>query len=51
LLLIIDRFLLLLVEKYDIVGRLLKPGEKATIYPLEENSIDGGDTIGMKKLE
>jgi len=30
------------IEKYDIVGRLLKQGEKASVYPIEESTVDGG---------
>jgi hypothetical protein len=29
-----------LIEKYDIVGRLLKPGEKPSVYPAEESTAD-----------
>ncbi|UJR36272.1 hypothetical protein I4U23_029002 [Adineta vaga] len=38
-------------EKYDIVGRLLKPGEKPTMYPSEETTIDGGYDLNNKKKE
>jgi len=38
-------------EKYDIVGRLLKPGEKPSVYPPEETTVDGGYSTGDKKKE
>jgi hypothetical protein len=38
-------------EKYDIVGRLLKAGEKPSIYPSEDTTIDGGYNISDKKRE
>jgi len=31
------------IEKYDIVGRLLKHGEKASVYPIEESTVDGSN--------
>ncbi len=31
------------IEKYDIVGRLLKQGEKASVYPIEESTVDGSN--------
>jgi len=36
-------------EKYDIVGRLLKQGEKPSVYPPEETTVDGGYSINDKK--
>jgi hypothetical protein len=38
-------------EKYDIVGRLLKPGEKPNVYPSEETSVDGHYNLSDKKRE
>jgi hypothetical protein len=38
-------------EKYDIVGRLLKPGERPSVYPTEETTIDGGYNLSDKKRE
>ena len=40
-----------LLEKYDIVGRLLKPGEKPNVYPSEETVVDGGYDLNNKKRE
>jgi len=37
-------------EKYDIVGRLLKPGEKPSVYPAEESTVDGTDNNTTKKM-
>jgi len=42
---------LVILEKYDIVGRLLKPGEKASVYPTEESTIDGSNNDNIKKNE
>ncbi len=40
------------IEKYDIVGRLLKSGETASVYPPEESTVDGGgESNTMKKDE
>jgi len=36
-------------EKYDIVGRLLKPGEKPSVYPSEESTVDGTEPNSIKK--
>ena len=41
--------LLVFAEKYDIVGRLLKPGEKPSVYPQEESTLDAGEAAGMKE--
>ena len=38
-------------EKYDIVGRLLKPGEKPTVYPQEESVPDSDQAAATKKSE
>ena len=38
-------------EKYDIVGRLLKAGEKPSVYPSEESTVDGNVSSGNKKAE
>jgi len=38
-------------EKYDIIGRLLKPGEKASVYPSEDTTVDGGYNLSDKKRE
>lgn len=38
-------------EKYDIIGHLLKPGEKPSIYPTEQTIVDGGYSISDKKRE
>jgi len=38
-------------EKYDIVGRLLKAGEKPSVYPAEESTVDGGNNNNIKKNE
>jgi len=38
-------------EKYDIVGRLLKPGEKPSVYPSEQTTVDSGYNISDKKRE
>ncbi|CAF1614076.1 unnamed protein product [Adineta ricciae] len=38
-------------EKYDIVGRLLKAGEKPSVYPSEESAVDGNASSGNKKTE
>ncbi|CAF1162289.1 unnamed protein product [Rotaria sordida] len=38
-------------EKYDIVGHLLKPGEKPSVYPPEDTAVDGGYNISDKKRE
>jgi len=35
-------------EKYDIVGQLLKPGQKPTVYPKDETTIDGNYTTNKK---
>jgi hypothetical protein len=40
-----------LPEKYDIVGRLLKPGEKPSVYPSEDTTVDGRYDPGNKKRE
>jgi hypothetical protein len=40
-----------LKEKYDIVGRLLKQGEKPSVYPAEETTVDGDFRTGNKKHE
>jgi hypothetical protein len=45
------RLLLFFAEKYDIVGRLLKPGEKPSVYPPEESTPDAVEAAGMKKTE
>ncbi|CAF3691678.1 unnamed protein product [Rotaria sp. Silwood1] len=34
-------------EKYDIIGRLLKPGEQPSVYPTEEPTVD--DNINKEK--
>lgn len=39
------------IEKYDIVGRLLKPGEQASVYPSEESSVDATGNTDSKKTE
>jgi hypothetical protein len=39
------------IEKYDIVGRLLKPGETASVYPSEESTVDGSENNSIKKDE
>jgi len=41
----------LILEKYDIIGRLLKPGEKPSIYPVEETTVDGSNNSNIKKNE
>ncbi|CAF4746352.1 unnamed protein product [Rotaria sp. Silwood2] len=38
-------------EKYDIVGRLLKPGEQPSIYPAEESTVDGSNINETRKTE
>jgi hypothetical protein len=38
-------------EKYDIVGRLLRPGEKANVYPSETTTVDGAYSLHDKKRE
>jgi len=43
--------LLFFIEKYDIVGRLLKQGEKASVYPIEESTVDGSNNKDNKKYE
>lgn len=43
--------MLVFAEKYDIVGRLLKAGEKPSIYPEEESTLDAGEVAVMKKTE
>ena len=37
----LDDHLVFIVEKYDIVGRLLKAGEKPSVYPVDEPTADG----------
>ena len=44
----LDDLLVFISEKYDIVGRLLKAGEKPSLYPAEETTVDG---IADKKNE
>jgi membrane-associated progesterone receptor component len=44
----IQRCFFCFIEKYDIVGRLLKPGEKPGVYPIEESTTDDN---GIKKNE
>lgn len=39
------------IEKYDIIGRLLKPGDKPSIYPAEDSAVDGTDSSELKKDE
>jgi hypothetical protein len=39
------------LEKYDIVGRLLRPGEKPNVYPTEDTTDDGGYNLSAKKRE
>lgn len=36
------------IEKYDVVGQLLKPGQKPTVYPKDETTIDGNYTTNKK---
>ncbi|CAF1331432.1 unnamed protein product [Rotaria magnacalcarata] len=38
-------------EKYDIVGHLLRPGEKPSVYLPEDTAIDGGYNLNDKKRE
>lgn len=38
-------------EKYDIVGRLLKAGEKPSVYPSEESAVGGNTNNDTKKTE
>jgi membrane-associated progesterone receptor component len=38
-------------EKYDIVGRLLRSGEKPTVYPTEDTTDAGGYNLSAKKRE
>ncbi|CAF0882858.1 unnamed protein product [Adineta ricciae] len=38
-------------EKYDIVGRLLKAGEKPSVYLSEESAVDGNANSGNKKAD
>ena len=38
-------------DKYDIVGRLLRVGEKPTVYPPEEVTVDGAYHLSDKKRE
>ena len=38
-------------DKYDIVGRLLRVGEKPTVYPPEEVTVDGAYRLSDKKRE
>ncbi|CAF1298759.1 unnamed protein product [Adineta steineri] len=38
-------------EKYDIVGRLLKQGEKPSVYPTEESTVDSSANNDNKKNE
>lgn len=38
-------------EKYDIVGRLLRPGEKAQIYPSDDINSDEEFSLRNKKTE
>ena len=42
-------YLLFFVEKYDIVGRLLKPGERPSVYPAEECITDASKNNETKK--
>lgn len=45
-------FLFRYQDKYDIVGRLLRPGEKGNIYPVEDTTDDGaGYNLHSKKRE
>ena len=44
-------FQLSYLEKYDIVGRLLKPGEKPSVYPSEESTVDASENSSSKKNE
>jgi hypothetical protein len=41
--------LFLFKEKYDIVGRLLKAGEKASVYPSEDSTVVDGTTSKDEK--
>ncbi|CAF3240212.1 unnamed protein product [Rotaria socialis] len=38
-------------EKYDIIGHLLRPGEKPSVYLPEDTTIDGGYNLNDKKRE
>lgn len=36
-------------DKYDLVGRLLRAGEKPNIYPVEDTTDDAGYNLNSKK--
>lgn len=43
--------LFFIAEKYDIVGRLLRAGEKGNVYPVEDTTDNGGYNLSNKKRE